>query len=92
MPRLSENQRNQGIGMPQAGVGVMGVARHFGCSMQTRYNLSIRFGNTGPVHDCPRSGAPRVTSLRDDYVIRLNHLRNRILPAKATALQLRNSA
>jgi hypothetical protein len=37
---------------------------------QTLLNLSTRLGNTGFVHD-PRSGAPRVTSLRHDYVIRL---------------------
>lgn len=92
MPRLSENQRNQAIGMLQAGARVMDVAQHFGCSRQTIHNLSTRFGNTGSVHDRPRSGAPRVTSLRDDHVIRLNHLRNRFLPATATARHLRVSA
>ena len=76
MPRLSENQRNQAIGMLQAGARIMDVAQHFGCSRQTIHNLSTRFGNTGSVHDRPRPGAPRLTSRRDDRVIGLNHLRN----------------
>jgi hypothetical protein len=52
--------------MLQAGARAMDVAQYFGCSRQTIHNISIRFCNTGSVHGRPRSGAPLVTSLRDD--------------------------
>ena len=51
MPRLSENQRNQAIGMLQAGAIVHDVAQHFGCSRQTIHNL-----NNSSVRDRPRPG------------------------------------
>ena len=44
--------------------------------------------NTGSVRDRPRPGIRRVTTLRDDRVITLTHLRNRFLPATVTARQL----
>ena len=51
MPRLSENQRNQAIGMRQAGAVVNDFAQHFGCSRQTIHNLNTRFAITGSVRD-----------------------------------------
>jgi hypothetical protein len=43
MPRLSENQRYQAIGMLQAGAAqVMNVAQHFCCSRKTNHYLSVQ--------------------------------------------------
>ena len=87
MPCLSENQRNQAICMLQAGAMVNDIAQHFGCSRQTVHNFISRFAITGSVRDCPRLGQRRVTSQQDDSYIMLIHLRNRFLPATATARQ-----
>ena len=84
MPSLSENQRNQAIGMLQADP-MVNDAQHFGCSHQTIHNLNTRFAITGSVRDHPRPGQRRVTSQQDDCYITLTHLRNRFLPATATA-------
>ena len=83
MPRLSENQSNQAIGMVQAGAMVNDVAQHFGCSRQTIHNLNHWFRPRSST-----SGQRRVTSQQDDRYITLTHLRNRFLPATATARQL----
>ena len=88
MPRISENQRKQAIGMLQAGAMVNDVAQHFGCSRQTIHNLNTRFAITVSVRDRPRPGQHRVTSQQDDRYITLKHLRNRFLPSTATAQQL----
>ena len=88
IPHLSENQRNQAIGMLQAGAVVNDVAQHFGCSHQTIHNLNTRFAITSSFHDCPHSGQCHVTSQQDDRYITLTHLGNRILPATATAREL----
>ena len=88
MPCLSENQRNQAIDMLQAGTIVNDVAQHFGCSRQTIHYLNNRFAIIGSVRDRPRPGQRRVTSQQDHRYITLTHLRNRILPATATAQQL----
>ena len=77
MPRLSENQRNQAVGMIQAGAMVNDVAQHFGCSRQTIHNLNARFAITGYVRDRPCPGQRRVTSQQDDRYITLTHVRNR---------------
>ena len=66
MPRLSENQRNQAIGMLQAGAMVNGVAQHFECPRQTIHILFTRFAITGSIRDRPRPGQRRVTSQQDD--------------------------
>jgi hypothetical protein len=83
MPRLSENQRNQTIGMLHAGALVINFA--LCCSRQTIHNLANRFANTGSVNDRPKSGRERVTSRRDDRAITWAHLRDRFNPATLTA-------
>ena len=88
MPRLSENQHNQAIGILQAGAVVNDVAQHFGCSRQTIHNLNTRSAITGSVRDRARPGQHHVTSQQDDFYIMLTHLHNRFLPAMATAQQL----
>ena len=92
MPRLSDDQRNQPIGMLKAGVSVALVSRDFGCSRQTMFSLRNRYLQTGRVSDRQRSGRPRVTSRRRDNFIRLTHLRRRFLPATDTAWALGISA
>ncbi|KAL4224672.1 hypothetical protein ACF0H5_015369 [Mactra antiquata] len=92
MPRLSEDQRNQAIGMLNAGAIVNDVAQHFGCSLQTIHNLVSRYTATGSVRDRQRPGRERATSRRDDRAITLAHLRNRFLSATVTARQLGVSA
>ena len=88
MPRLSENDRNQAVGMHTAGMSVNNIVLHFGCSRQTIHNLRTRYATTGEVRDRPRSGRPRATSGRDDRFITVTHLRNRFIPATVTARQL----
>ena len=56
MLRLCENQRNQAIGMLQAGAMVNDVAKHFGCSRQTILNLNTRIAIIGSIRDRPRPG------------------------------------
>lgn len=85
MPRLSEDERNQAIGMIQAGVAQNVVARRFGVHRNTIHALWRRFQQSGNTRDGPRSGRPRVTSLRQDNYIRVVHLRNRFQTAALTA-------
>lgn len=85
MPRLSENERNQAIGMLLAGSTAVAVSAHFGCSRQTIQNLQSRYVATGSVHDRQRPGRARATTQRTDRAITLTHLRNRFLPATVTA-------
>ena len=85
MPRLREAERNQAIGMIQAGASYVDVSRTFNCSRNTIHELVKRYRLTGDVRDRPRSGRPRATSQRDDQYITLTHLRNRFLPATVTA-------
>lgn len=87
MPRLNNDQRNQAIGMLNAGTSVVEVSRLFGCTRKTIERLRRRFRVTGNVRDRPRSGRPRVTSAADDRYIVIQHLRNRRLPATATGRQ-----
>ena len=77
MPRLTDAQRNQAIGMLRAGLNVTNVARQMGCTRQTIHSLRNKFNITGSVRDLARSGRPPVTTLRDDRMITLTHLRNR---------------
>lgn len=87
MPRLSEPERNQAIGMLRAGMTAREVARRFNVHECTVCRLHTRFRQTHVVSDRPRSGRPRVTTAEQDRHIRLTHLRNRQLPATLTAEQ-----
>ena len=77
MPRINNDERNQAIGMPNAGMSAIVVSWHFGCTRKTIERLRRRFRVTGNVADRPRSGRPRVTTAADDRYIVLQHLRNR---------------
>ena len=66
MPRLNNDERNQAIGMLNAGVLATVVSRHFGCTRKTIERVRRRFRVTGNVVDRPRSGRPRVTTAAND--------------------------
>ncbi len=69
MPRLSEAQRNQAIGMLRAGTTPVAVSRFFGCTRATIFALSGVCSRHGTVIDRRRTGRPRATTLRDDRAI-----------------------
>ena len=81
MPRLNNDERNQAIGMLNAGMSATVVLQHFGCTRKTIERLRRPF--TGNVADRPRSGRSRVTTTADDQYIVLQHLRNRRLTSAA---------
>lgn len=85
MPRLSKVDRGRAIAMLLAGNTQLHVARQFRVHKSTISRLVSRLNATGRVDDQPRSGRPRVTSRRQDRVLRLAHLRNRRLTAAETA-------
>ena len=85
MPRLTDEQRNQAIGMLESQVTVSEVARRFNTSRPTIYKLQTRVQVTGTVRDTPRSGRPCVTNQAEDRHLRVVHLRNRFKTASSTA-------
>ena len=87
MSLLSENERNQAIGMLAGGMSARVVARRFGSCLKTIDRRASRYEQTGAVHDRQRHGRPRVTTARADRFITLTHLRQRQLAATVTARQ-----
>jgi transposase len=73
------------LGMLEVGIRQDHVARLLGCTQGTISNLVRRFRQSGSVDDRGRSGRPRVTTVRQDRYIVLQHLRNRFHPASRTA-------
>ena len=76
--RLSQDQRNQVIGVLMAESTVNDIAHHFGCSRQTIHYLMDRFNKTGYVRVLARPGRARVTTLRPYRDNALTHPRNRL--------------
>ena len=74
MPRLNVDQRNQALGMLRAGVSQAAVSRQFNVSRSTISRLVERVQVTGTANDRPRSGTPRLTSIRQNNCIRQRHL------------------
>ena len=68
MPRLNNDERNQAIGMLNAGMSATVVLRYFGCARKTIERLRRRFRVTGNVADRLRSGRPCVTTAADDPI------------------------
>ena len=89
MPRLRQNQRERAIGMLTGGMSQRRVARNLGVHVSTISRLWSRYDETGSTVDRPRAPRPRVTTPQQDRHIRLQHLRNRFLPATVTAAQTR---
>ena len=85
MPRLSNNDRNQALGMLRAGISTREVTRLFNFHQSTVVRLRQRFQTTNNVSDRPRPGQPRVTIDQQDHHIRLQHLRNRFKTAASAA-------
>ena len=75
--RLSKDQRDQVIGVLNAGSTVNDIAHHFGCSRNTIYYLMNRYNKTGYVSVRARPGLARVTTIRPYRVNTLTHPRNR---------------
>ena len=69
MLRLDSDSRNQIIGMLNAGISQLEVARLFAVNLSTVSRLNRKFIVTGSIKDCPRSGQPRVTTRRQDNLI-----------------------
>ena len=78
MPRLSEKERKQAIGILVGG---------FGCCRKTIDRLAARYQQTGAVHNRQRLGRPRVTTARADRYITLTHLHQHQLASTVTARQ-----
>ena len=85
MGRLKIAERNQALGMIQAGRSKRVVANHFNCHHSTIVRLCQRFAVTNSVNDRPRTGRQRVTTRNQDRQIRLAHLRDRFKTATSTA-------
>jgi IS30 family transposase len=62
MPRLSNNDRNQALGMLRAGISTREVARLFNCHQSTVVRLRQMFQTTNNMSDRPQPGQPRVTT------------------------------
>ena len=76
MPRLSQDIRNQALGMIRAGMTVRGVAAQLNVDKNTVQRLVQRHRANGSVSDRPRSGRPRVTTAAQDQYLRTSHLRH----------------
>ena len=84
MPRLSEAQRHEAVGMLRS-MAATDVARFFNVHKSTIHRLSQRLAQSGTVSDRRRSGRPRVTSVAEDRHIRTTHLRERFTTASETS-------
>ena len=84
MPRLSEAERNQAIGMLRVSTD-SDVARYFNVSRKTIRHLKQCMRLRGIVADRPRTGRPRKTTIAEDRNIRTRHLRNRFMSAAHSA-------
>lgn len=89
MARLSQIERERAIGMLTSGMTQRRVARTLGVHVSTISRLWNRYNETGHTEDRPRAPRSRVTTPQQDRHIRLQHLRNRFLPATVTAAQTR---
>ena len=87
MPRLSNAERNQAVGMLQAGQSKRQVARHFHCSPSTVSRLWQRYVETDSVDDRPRPGREKVKTPEQDQYIVTQHLRDRFRTATQTAAE-----
>ena len=84
MPRLNNDERNQAIGMLNAGMSATVVSRHFGCTQKTIKRLRRQYLVTENLPDRPQNGRLCVATATDDRCIFLQHLGNRRLTVAAT--------
>ena len=71
--------------MLECGISQNDVAMRFGVSRCTIARLVQRVNTTVSLSDRPRSGAPRVTSVRQDVFIRQCHLCDRYTTSQSTS-------
>jgi hypothetical protein len=69
MPRLCQNDREQGVGMVQTGMTHQAIADHFNVSRITISRLMIRLRQTGRMNDRPCSGRLRHNVKTDIYAL-----------------------
>ena len=84
MPRLTEAQRNQVVGM-LINSSVNEVAQQFNVSRQTIHAIKLKQRQFNSVKDRPGRGRHPVTNAAENRQIMLRHVRNRFLPAAKTA-------
>ena len=72
MQRLNFVKNNKILGLLAVGISQTVVAGQYNVSKSTISRFVQRVNVTGTVDDRPRSGAPRVTSIRQDNLIRQN--------------------
>ena len=92
MSNLPNHVRSMIIGMITSGVRQKVIAQRLGIHRHTVRNTILRLCQTVTVTELPRSGRPRVTTARDDLLIRTSHLRNRVVSDTFTARNLPNAA
>ena len=85
MPKLNSEERARVLAMLECGRTQEQVARRFNVSRSTILRLIRRVRDTGTFADRPRSGRPRVTSVRQDNYVRQRHLRDRFVTAESTS-------
>ena len=85
MPRLNSEERARVLAMLECGQTQEQVARRFNVSRSTIRRLVRRVKVTGTFADRPRSGRPRVRSVRQDNFKRQRHLRDRFVTAESTS-------
>jgi transposase len=89
MPRLNNKERNQAIGMLNAGMSATGVSKQSGRTRKTIERFRRRFHVAGIVVDRPRNVRPRVTTAAR-YIV-FQYLCNRCLTTAATGRQYGSS-
>ena len=85
MPRLNSEERARILAMLEWGRTQEQVARRFNVSLSTIWCLVRRVRVTGTFADRPRSGSPRVTSVRQDNFIFQCHLRDRFVTSESSS-------
>ncbi|GFR69235.1 transposable element Tcb2 transposase [Elysia marginata] len=87
MPRLSEVDRPQALGLLQARLPVGEVSLRMNVNRTTIFRLRQRLHEADTVSDRPRSGRPRCAMQRQDRNLVRNHMNNRFLSASASSRQ-----
>lgn len=81
MPRLTIVERNHALGVVNAGMLQQLIAHHFNIHPASISRLLDRVRMAGSISDRPRPGTPGVTTARQDWKIRLQHLHNQFQSA-----------
>ena len=70
MPRLSREQRIQVQTLREEGISINILAERFNVDRRTILRLGQRVRETGRTDDRPREGRPRISSVREDRILR----------------------